>query len=64
MSANLEVYVWVVSCKNRNNSGNRHIVGIDQVIMSQTERFKCFYQFGVLIPQAQQVCSEDFPPFL
>ena len=29
-----EVYLWLVIGKNRNNSENCHIVGIDQIMMS------------------------------
>ena len=41
MSGILEVYLWLVIGKNiRNNSGNCHIVGIDQTMMSPTELLK------------------------
>ena len=62
MSGIWEVYLWSVTGKNnRNNSGNCHIVGIDKIMMSTVELLKCYYQFGFLIPLAQQLCSEHFP---
>ena len=62
MSGIWEVYLWCVTGKNiRNNSGNCHVVGIDQIMMSPIELLKCCYQFGFLIPLAQQLCSEHFP---
>ena len=61
MSGIWEVYLWRVIGKNiRNNSVNCHIVGIGQIMMSPIELLKCCYQFGFLIPQAQQLCSEHF----
>ena len=62
MSGILEVYLWlVIGKKIKNISENCHIVGIDQIMMSLIERLKCCYQFGVLIPLAQQPCNEHFP---
>ena len=62
MSRILVVYLWLVIDKNiRNNSGNCHIIGTDQIMMSPIELLKCCYQFGFLIPLAQQLCSEHFP---
>ena len=62
MSRICEVYLWRVIGKNiRNNSGNYHIVGIDQIMMSPIELLKCCYQFVFWIPLAQQFCSEYFP---
>ena len=62
MSGILEVYLWLVIGKIiRNNSGNCHIVGIDQITMSPIELLKCCYQFGFLISLAQQLYSEHFP---
>ena len=47
MSGISEVYLWLVIDKNiRNNSGNLHIVVIDQIMMSPIELLKCCYQFG------------------
>ena len=49
MSGILEVYLWLVIGKNiRNNPGNCHIVGIDQIMMSPMELLKCYYQFSFL----------------
>ena len=69
MSGILEVYLRLVIGKNiRNNSGNCHIVGIDQIMMSPIEHFKCCYQLfffggggGGWGGGAQQLCSEHFP---
>ena len=36
-------------------------IGIDQIMMSPIELLKCCYQFGFLIPLAQNLCSEHFP---
>ena len=52
MSGILEVYLWLVIGKNiSNNSGNRHIVGSDQIMMSTSQ----------VLLLAQQPCSEHFP---
>ena len=56
------ILVWLVIGKNiRDNSGNCHIVGIDQIMISLIELLKCCYQFRFLIALAQQPCSELFP---
>ena len=47
--------------KHQKQSGNCHIVGIDQIMMSPIELLMSRYQFGFLIPLAQQACSEHFP---
>ena len=45
----------------RNDSENGHIVGINKIMMSPIELFKC--PFGSVIPLAQYSCSENFPAF-
>ena len=49
MSGILEAYLWLAIGKNiRNNSGNCHVVGIDQIMMSLIELLKSCYQFVCL----------------
>ena len=63
MSGIFEVYLWLVIGKSiRNNSGNCHIVGIDQIMMSPIELLKRCYQFGFLIPVPQE--SGSFRPWV
>ena len=47
----------------RNYSGNRHAVGIGKIMISPVVLLKCCYQFGPMIPLAQQRSSEHFSAF-
>ena len=65
MSGIWNVCLVLVSGKNRNNSGNSHIVhvvGIDK-LMSPIELFQCWHQLSSLISLGQQSCSKQFSSF-
>ena len=47
----------------RNYSGNRQVVGIGKIMVSPIVLLKCCYQFGPMIPLAQQRSSEHFSVF-
>ena len=53
MSGIWEVYLWRVIDKSiRNNSGNCHIVGVDQILMSPIELLKDTFWIALLGKQA------------
>ena len=61
---NFGMYAMLIIGKDiRNDSGNGYVVGIDKIMVSLIELFKCCYQFGPLIFLAHQPSSVHYPAF-